>query len=181
MRKQTLCFVEPGDIIYLIDDNFDIKQVELYPHHLDVSLYDRARISDEVDTISGIFVLGSPEIKDDQLDLLEVYLETNDFGSLIQRHRLADTKAFTTEEAAEAYLMTKIDKHRIARMILKEVNEELDIRLTEIGKILKKFSDRLREFDVPEDVLLNSNLCKISELCDLLDLDQAEILHLNKE
>lgn len=181
MRKQTLCFVEPGDTVYLIDDNYDIRAVELYPTHLDVSLYDRARISDEVDTISGIFVLGSPEIKDDQLDLLEVYLETNDFSSLIQRHRLADTKAFTTKEAAEAYLMTKIDKHRIARMILKEVNEELDIRLTEIEKILKKFSDRLSEFDVPENILLNSNLCKISELCDLLDLDQAEILHLNKE
>lgn len=181
MRKQTLCFVEPGDIIYLIDDNYNIRAVELYPQHLDVSLYDRARISDEVDTISDIFVLGSPEIKDNQLDLLEVYLETNDFGSLIQRHRLADAKAFTTEEAAEAYLMTKLDKHRVARMILKEVNEELDIRLTEIEKILKKFSDRLREFDVPENILLNSNLCKISELCDLLDLDQAEILHLNKE
>lgn len=181
MRKQTLCFVEPGDIIYLIDDEFDIVQVELYPTHLDVSLNDRAYISDKINLISSNLVLSSPEVKDDQLDLLEVYLETNDFGSLIQRHRLADAKAFTTKEAAEAYLMTKIDKHRIARMILKEVNEELDIRLTEIEKILKKFSDRLREFDVPEDVLLNSNLCKISELCDLLDLDQAEILHLNKE
>ena len=25
MRKQTICFVEPSDIIYLIDDNFEIN------------------------------------------------------------------------------------------------------------------------------------------------------------
>ena len=67
MRKETTLYVEPGDTVYLIDDNFDIEQVELYPTHLDVSLYDRARISDKVDTISGIFVLGSPEIRYDQL------------------------------------------------------------------------------------------------------------------
>lgn len=46
MRKQTICFVEPSDIIYLIDDNFEIKQLELYPTHLDASLDDRAFISD---------------------------------------------------------------------------------------------------------------------------------------
>lgn len=181
MRKETTFYVEPGDIIYLIDDNFDIKQVELYPTHLDVSLYDRSCISDEVDTISGIFVLGSPEIKDDQLDLLEVYLDTNDFGSLVQRHRLLDAKAFTTKEAAEEYLMTKLDKNRVARMLLKDVNKEINGHLLKIESILKKFSFDLRKYDIPENVLLNSNLCKISELCDLLDLDQAEILHLNKE
>ena len=81
--KQTICFVEPGDIIYLIDDNFEIKQLELYPTHLDASLDDRSCISDEVDTVSTSLVLASPEVKDDQLDLLEVYLDTNDFGSLI--------------------------------------------------------------------------------------------------
>lgn len=181
MRKETTYYVELGDTVYLIDDNLDIRAVELRPTHLDVNLNDRACVSDEVNSISSNLVLSSPEVKDDQLDLLEVYLETNDFGSLIQRHRLADTKAFTTKEAAEAYLMTKLDKNRIARTLLKEVNEELDIRLIEIEKILKKLSDRLRKYDVLEDVLLNSNLCKISELCDLLDLDQAEILHLNKE
>ena len=66
-------------------------------------------------------------------------------------------------------------------MILKEINEDLDIHLTEIEKILKNLSDRLRQFDIPENVLLNSNLCKISELCDLLDLDVADILHLGHE
>ena len=75
MRKQTICFVEPSDIIYLIDDNFEIKQLELYPTHLDASLDDRAFISDEVNTISNNLVLKSPEVKDDQLDLYEVFHE----------------------------------------------------------------------------------------------------------
>ena len=77
--------------------------------------------------------------------------------------------------------MTKIDKHQIASKILKETNEDLDIHLTEIEKILKNLSDRLKEFDIPENVSLNSNLTLISGLCEILNLDVEEILNLNKE
>lgn len=107
--------------------------------------------------------------------------DRSDSSFLNYLYNETDRKAFTTKEAAESYLMTKIDKHRIARMILKETNEDLNEHLVEIEKILKKLSDRLRQFDIPENVLLNSNLCKISELCDLLDLDVADILHLGHE
>lgn len=181
MRKQTLCFVEPGDIIYLIDDNFDIRSVELYPNHLDVDLNDRACISDKVDTISNSLIIGSPYVAYDRVDLLEIYLDTDDSGNVIRRRRLTDRKAFTSKEVAETYLMTKINKNRIARMLLEDANEEINGHLLEIESILKKLSFDLRKYDIPEDVLLNSNLCKISELCDLLDLDQAELLHLDKE
>lgn len=77
--------------------------------------------------------------------------------------------------------MTKIDKYRIAGMILKEIREDLDIHLTEIEKILKNLSDRLKEFDIPENILLNSNLTLISGLCEILNLDVEEILNLDKE
>ena len=181
MRKQTICFVEPSDIIYLIDDNFEIKQLELYPTHLDASINDRSCISDEVDTISNDLVLSSPEVKDDQLDLLEVYLDTNDFGSLIQRHRSTDIKAFTTEEAAEKFLKENISKSKIMYRLLKETNEEIDIQLKVIKNLLDQFSKRLKKFDILEETVLASDIYLISELCDLLDIDQAEILHLNKE
>lgn len=77
--------------------------------------------------------------------------------------------------------MTKINKHQIASKILKETNEDLDIHLTEIEKILKNLSDRLKEFDIPENILLNSNLTLISGLCEILNLDVEEILNLDKE
>lgn len=181
MRKQTICFVEPSDIIYLIDDNFEIKQLELYPTHLDTSINDRSCISDEVDTVSTSLVLASPEVKDDQLDLLEVYLDTNDFGSLIQRHRLSDTKAFTTEEAAEKFLQENISKSKIMYRLLKETNEEIDIQLKVIKNLLDQFSKRLKKFDIPEETVLASDIYLISELCDLLDIDQGQLLHLNRE
>lgn len=188
MRTQTTYYAEPGDTVYLIDDNFDIKSVQLTESLLYEDLDRRSYISDEVIFIKDRLVLKNFEIRDDQIDLLKVefftssdFQDCEDFDESGYRYEETDRKAFTTRKAAETYLMTKIDKHRIARMILKEINEDLDIHLTAIEKILKNLSDRLREFDVPENVLLNSNLCKISELCDLLDLDVADILHLGHE
>lgn len=181
MRKQTICFVEPSDIIYLIDDNFEIKQLELYPTHLDVSLDDRAFISDEVDTISNNLVLKSPEVKDDRLDLLEVYLDTDNFGSVIRQRRSTDVKAFTTKEAAEKFLRENISKAKIMHRLLKETNEEIDIQLKVIKNLLDQFSRRLKKFDIPEETVLASDIYLISELCDLLDIDQGQLLHLNKE
>lgn len=189
MRKQTTYYAEPGDTVYLIDDNFDIKSVQLDESLLKEEIEERSYISDEVDWIKERLIIKSPEIKEDELELLEAEvferslqeaIETNSSIFSYEYHPTS-TKAFTTRKAAETYLMTKVDKHRIARMILKEINEDLDIHLTEIEKTLKNLSDRLREFDIPENVLLNSNLCKISELCDLLDLDVADILHLGQE
>lgn len=181
MRKQTLCFVEPSDIIYLIDDNFEIKQFELYPTHLDESINDRAYISDEIDTISNNLVLASPEVKDDQLDLLEVYLDTNDFGSLIQRHRSTDAKAFTTKEAAEKFLQENISKAKIMHRLLKDTNEEIDVQLNIIKNLLDQFSKQLKKFDIPEETVLASDIYLISELCDLLDIDQGQLLHLDRD
>lgn len=188
MRTQTTYYAEPGDTVYLIDDNFDIKSVQLTESLLYEDLDRRSYISDEVIFIKDRLVLKNFEIHNDQIDLIKVefftssdFQDREDFDKSGYRYYETARKAFMTKEAAEAYLMTKIDKHRIARMILKEINEDLNIHLTEIEKILKNLSDRLREFDVPENVLLNSNLCKISELCDLLDLDVADILHLRQE
>lgn len=188
MRKETAHYVEHGDLIYLIDDNLDICSVELDSSFLREDLDKRCYISDEVSYIDERLVLKNFEIHDDQIDLLKVEFFTSSdfqdregFDESGYRYYETDRKAFTTKESAETYLMTKIDKHQIASKILKETNEDLDIHLTEIEKILKKMSDRLRHFNIPENVLLNSNLCKISELCDLLDLDVADILHLNKE
>ena len=189
MRKETTYYVELGDTVYLIDDHFVIRAVELTPDLLEEDLDKRSYISDKVVFIDERLVLKNFKIHDDQIDLLEVepfhapesLRERSDSSFFSYEYNLTDRKAFTSKEAAEDYLTTKIDKHRIARMILKEINEDLDIHLTEIEKILKKLSDRLRQFDIPENVLLNSNLCKISELCDLLDLDQADILHLGHE
>ena len=126
MRKQTICFVESSDIIYLIDDNFEIKQLELDPTHLDVSLDDRAFISDEVDTISNNLVLASPEVKDDQLDLYEVFYVKIGFVGKAQ-YRLSDIKAFTTEEAAEKFLQENISKAKIMRRLLKDPNRRVII------------------------------------------------------
>lgn len=188
MRKQTTYYAEPGDTVYLIDDNLDIREIVLNEIMLADHRHNRVYISDEVGTIKDQYIVKNSEIRHDQLELLEVEFfdladihDREDFDEYGYRYYETDRKAFTTKEAAESYLMTKIDKNRIARMILKEINEDLDIHLTEIEKILKNLSDRLREFDIPENVLLNSNLCKISELCDLLDLDQADILHLSHE
>ena len=66
-------------------------------------------------------------------------------------------------------------------MILKEISEDLDAHLNEIEKILKHLSDELQKYEIPDNILLNSNLTLISSLCDLLNLDDAEILNLNKE
>lgn len=181
MRKQTICFVEPSDIIYLIDDNFEIKQLELYPTHLDASLDDRAFISDEVNTISNNLVLKSPEVKDDRLDLLEVYLDTDNFGSVIQQRRSTDVKAFTTEEAAEKFLQENISKSKIMHRLLKETNEEIDIQLKVIKNLLDQFSKQLKKFDIPEETVLASDIYLISELCDLLDIDQGQLLHLDRD
>lgn len=181
MRKQTICFVEPSDIIYLIDDNFEIKQLELYPTHLDASLDDRAFISDEVNTISNNLVLKSPEVKDDRLDLLEVYLDTDNFGSVIQQRRSTDAKAFTTEEAAKKFLLENISKSKIMHRLLKETNEEIDIQLKVIKNLLDQFSKRLKKFDIPEETVLASDIYLISELCDLLDIDQGQLLHLDRD
>lgn len=190
MRKETTYYVEPGDTVYLINDNFDIRAVELSPDLLEEDLDKRSYISDKVVFIDERLVLKNFEIHNDQIDLLKVeffdltdYYEQDreDFDEYGYRYHETDRKAFTSKEAAEAYLTTKIDKNRLARMILKEINEDLDIHLTAIEKILRNLSDRLREFDIPENVLLNSNLRKISELCDLLDLDVADILHLGHE
>lgn len=126
MRKQTICFVESSDIIYLIDDNFEIKQLELDPTHLDASLDDRAFISDEVDTISNDLVLASPEVKDDQLDLYEVFYVKIGFVDKAQ-YRLSDIKAFTTEEAAEKFLQENISKAKIMRRLLKDPNRRVII------------------------------------------------------
>lgn len=187
MRKETAHYVEHGDLIYLIDDNLDICSVELDSSFLREDLDKRRYISDEVAYIDERLVLKNFEIHDDQIDLLKVEFFTSsdlqdreDFDEYGYRYYETDRKAFTTKEAAETYLMTKIDKHQIVSKILKETNEDLDIHLTEIEKILKNLSDRLREFDILENVLLDSNLCKISELCDLLDINQAELLHLNQ-
>lgn len=180
MRKQTICFVESSDIIYLIDDNFEIKQLELYPTHLDASLDDRAFISDEVNTISNNLVLKSPEVKDDQLDLYEVFHE--EIRSVNEsQYRSTDTKAFTTEEAAEKFLLENISKSKIMHRLLKETNEEIDIQLKVIKNLLDQFSKRLKKFDIPEETVLASDIYLISELCDLLDIDQGQLLHLNKE
>ena len=189
MRKETTYYVEPGDTVYLIDDNFDIQSVQLNESLLHKDLDKRSYISDEVSSIKERLVLKNFKIRDDQIDLLEVepfhsqesLSDRSDSSFFNYLYNETDRKAFTTKEAAETYLMKKIDKHRIARMILREINEDLDIHLTAIEKILRNLSDRLREFDIPENVLLNSNLCKISELCDLLDLDVADILHLGQE
>ena len=188
MRKETTYYVEPGDTVYLINDNFDIRAVELTLDLLEEDLDKRSYISDEVAHIDERLVLKNFEIHDDQIDLLKAefftssdFQDREDFDESGYRYYETDRKAFTTKESAETYLMTKIDKHQIVSKILKETNEDLDIHLTEIEKILKNLSDRLREFDIPENVLLNSNLCKISELCGLLDLDVADILHLGHE
>lgn len=189
MRKETTYYIEPGDTVYLIDDNFDIQSVQLNESLLHKDLDKRSYISDEVSFIKERLIIKSPEIKDDEIELLEaerferplIEIVVSDSSIFSYEYHPTDRKAFTTRKAAETYLMTKIDKHRIARMILKEINEDLDIHLTAIEKILRNLSDRLREFDVPENVLLNSNLCKISELCGLLDLDVADILHLGHE
>lgn len=188
MRKQTTYLVEPGDKVYLIDDNLDIKEIVLNELMLADHRHLRVYISDETSNIKDRYIVKNSEIYRDQIDLIKVefftssdFQDREDFDKSGYRYYETARKAFMTKEAAEAYLMTKIDKHRIARMILKEINEDLNIHLTEIEKILKNLSDRLREFDIPENVLLNSNLCKISELCDLLDLDVADILHLGHE
>lgn len=188
MRKETTHYVEHGDLIYLIDDNFDIQSVKLDLSFLREDLDKRCYISDEVAYIDERLVLKNFEIHDDQIDLLKVefftssdFQDREDFDESGYRYYETDRKAFTSKDAAESYLNTRLSKRLIASKILKETNEDLDIHLTEIEKILKNLSDRLKEFDIPENVSLNSNLCKISELCDLLNLDDAEILNLNKE
>lgn len=180
MRKQTLCFVEPSDIIYLIDDNFEIKQLELYPTHLDASIDDRACISDEVDTVSTSLVLASPEVKDDQLDLYEVFYAEIGFVDEAQ-YRSTDAKAFTTKEAAEKFLQENISKAKIMRRLLKDTNEEIDIQLNVIKNLLDQFSKQLKKFNIPEETVLASDIYLISELCDLLDIDQGQLLHLDRE
>ena len=188
MRKETIYHVEVGDTVYLIDDNLDIKEIILNDLVLNEHLNLHSYISDEVSTIEDRYVLKDSEIHDDQIDLLEVefftssdFQDREDFDESGYRYYETDRKAFTTKESAETYLMTKIDKHRIFSKILRDVNEDLDIHLTEIEKILKHLSDELRKYEIPENVLLNSNLTLISSLCDLLNLDVAEILNLNKE
>lgn len=188
MRKETAHYVEHGDLIYLIDDNFDICSVELDSSFLREDLDKRCYISDEVAYIDERLVLKNFEISDDQIDLLKVefftssdFQDREDFDESGYRYYETDRKAFTTKEAAETYLMTKIDKHQIVSKILKETNEDLDIQLSEIEKILKHLSDELQKYEIPDNVLLDSNLSLISRLCDLLNLDVAEILNLNKE
>lgn len=187
MRKQTTYLVEPGDTVYLIDDNLDIREIVLNELMLADHRHLRVYISDEVGTIKDRYIIKNSEIHHDQIDLLEVEFfdladihDREDFDEYGYRYYETDRKAFTSKEAAEDCLTTKIDKNRLARTILKEINEDLNEHLVEIEKILKKLSDRLRHFDIPENVLLNLNLCKISELCDLLDLDVADILHLGQ-
>lgn len=188
MRKETIYHVDVGDIVYLIDDNFDIKEIVLNDPVLNEHLNLRSYISDEINTIKDRYVLKNSEIHDDQIDLLEVefftssdFQDREDFNKSGYRYDETDRKAFTTKESAETYLMTKIDKHRIAGMILKEISEDLDAHLNEIEKILKHLSDELQKYEIPDNILLNSNLTLISSLCDLLNLDDAEILNLNKE
>ena len=188
MRKETAHYVEHGDLIYLIDDNFDIHSVELDSSFLREDLDRRCYISDEVAYIDERLVLKNFEIRDDQIDLLKVefftssdFQDREDFDEFGYRYYETDRKAFTTKEAAESYLVTKMDKHRIFSKILKEISENLDAHLNEIEKILKNLSDRLKEFDILENVSLNSNLTLISGLCEILNLDVADILHLNKE
>ena len=188
MRKETTHYVEHGDLLYLIDDNLDIDSVELDSSFLREDLDKRCYISDEVAYIDERLVLKNFEISDDQIDLLKVefftssdFQDREDFDESGYRYYETDRKAFTSKDAAKSYLMTKIDKHQIVSKILKETNEELDIQLSEIEKILKHLSDELRKYEIPENVLLNSNLTLISSLCDLLNLDVAEILNLNKE
>lgn len=188
MRKETTHYVEHGDLIYLIDDNFDIHSVELDSSFLREDLDKRCYISDEVAYIDERLVLKNPEIHDDQIDLLKVefftssdFQDREDFDEYGYRYYETDRKAFTTKEAAETYLMAKIDKHQIVSKILKETNKDLDIHLTEIEKILKHLSDELQKYKIRDNVLLNSNLTLIFGLCDLLNLDVAEILNLNKE
>lgn len=181
MRKQTVYFVERGDIIYLIDDNFEIKQLQLYSSHLNNDLIGRAFISDEVNIISDNLVVASPEVKDDRLDLLEAYLESDGLGDLIRQFRSTNAKAFTTKEAAEKFLRENISKAKIMHRLLKETNEEIDVELKVIKNLLDQFSKRLKKFDIPEETVLASDIYLISELCDLLDIDQGQLLHLNKE
>lgn len=181
MRKQTICFVEPSDIIYLIDDNFEIKRLELYPTHLDASIDNRAFISDEVDTISINLILRSPEVKDDQLDLYEVFYVENELSVDEAQYRSTDLKAFTTKEAAKKFLGENISKAKIMHRLLKETNEEIDIQLKVIKNLLDQFSKRLKEFDIPEETVLASDIYLISEICDLLDIDQGQLLHLDRE
>lgn len=188
MRKETTHYVEHGDLIYLIDDNFDIQSVELDSSFLREDLDRRCYISDEVAYIDERLVLKNFEIHNDQIDLLKVefftssdFQDREDFDESGYRYYETDRKAFTTKEAAETYLMTKINKHQIASKILKETNEDLDVQLSEIEKILKRLSDELQKYEIPGNILLNSNLTLISSLCDLLNLDDAEILNLNKE
>ena len=182
MRKETAHYVEHGDLIYLIDDTLDICSVELDSSFLREDLDKRCYISDEVAYIDERLVLKNFEIHDDKIDLLKVEFFTlsdlqdrEDFNKSGYRYDETDRKA------AETYLTTKIDKHRIAGMILKEISEDLDAHLNEIEKILKHLSDELQKYEISDNILLNSNLTLISSLCDLLNLDDAEILNLNKE
>lgn len=188
MRKEIIYRAEAGDTVYMIDDNLDIREIVLNELMLSDHRHTRAYISDEVGTIRDRYIIKNSEIHKDQLDLLKVeffdfdeFHDRDDFDEYGYRYYETDRKVFTSKEAAEAYLKTKISKHQIARMILDEINEDLDSHLTEIEKILKHLSDELRKYEIPDSVLLNSNLTLISGLCELLNLDVAEILNLDKE
>lgn len=69
MRKETTYYVELGDTVYLIDDNFGIRAVELTPDLLEEDLDKRSYISDKVVFIKDRLVLKNFKIHEDQLEL----------------------------------------------------------------------------------------------------------------
>lgn len=188
MRKETIYHIEVGDTVYLIDDNLDIKEIVLNDCVLNEHLHLRSYISDEVSTIEDRYVIKDSKIHDDQIDLLKVefftssdFQDRKDFDKFGYRYHATDQKVFTSKDAAETYLATKMSKFRICNQILKDTHSEIDIHLNEIENILKHLSNELRKYEIPDSVLLNSNLTLISRLCDILNLDVAEILNLDKE
>ena len=146
--------LEPGDKIFIIDDDNQIKTITLDGKHLIEDRRDRSKIygqykikSDEVECGKDVQLIKftrHEELDDD--DVKRFYFECED----------ADKVAYLSFDDAQSHLNDMIYQKSVIIELQEDANRELESHLAAAKSVLSNYFDRIDRHDI-DNALLKDN------------------------
>lgn len=166
---QYLQRLESGDKIFFIDDENQIKEVELRYEHLKEDQKDRKTLEGKYQLKSNIVESGSyiqltkvtyhEEMEWDGCHVMKRWFEYED----------TDKVAYLSFDEAQSHLNDLIYQREVMDELQSDAKNELEPHLTAIKSILSNYFDRVDRHDIEESFLKSEDHQKFAKLRDSID------------
>lgn len=161
--------LEVGDKIFVITDQYKIKEVKLGCDHLRKDLKDRW-------FVDRPYQLKSDLVFNGRVKLIKVTYHEEmvwDGMHVLKRwftYEDTDKYAYLSREAAEAALESQISEEERFKVLLDSVKKDLDEHVEEIRSILSKYLEDLEDSDLDDVAETSDDHQKLLQIFESIDL-----------